>query len=200
MTIDLVLKKKVSAIVLASGFSRRMGEQEKLLLPVGEKTMLGHLLDTILDTTLFQEIILVAREPKVIEEGAKRNIRTIKNDQADEGISASIRKGIEAATGNYYMFFVADQPFLEAKHIQILYDAIEDEKIICPRAERASGNPCIFPKKFREKLLALKDEEGGKQVIKSQAKDVKYIDIVDPEALRDIDDYEQYKRMRNDTT
>ena len=63
----------ISAIILASGYSRRMGKN-KLLLKYEGKSLIEHTIDTILQCD-FSEVILVAREEEIIEIGKKNRIK-----------------------------------------------------------------------------------------------------------------------------
>ena len=52
----------MTAIVLAAGLSRRMGEVNKLLLPFGKKTILETTLDNILSSNI--EVVLIVIDRK----------------------------------------------------------------------------------------------------------------------------------------
>ena len=52
----------MTAIVLAAGLSRRMGEANKLLLPFGKKTVLETTLDNILSSNIEVVLIVIGHE------------------------------------------------------------------------------------------------------------------------------------------
>ncbi|MDF2672895.1 MAG: hypothetical protein K0R09_1160, partial [Clostridiales bacterium] len=60
----------LNAIIMASGFSNRMGSS-KLLLTYKDKTLIEHILDKVIDCG-FHDIILVARNKEILNMG---NIR-----------------------------------------------------------------------------------------------------------------------------
>ena len=178
---------------MASGYSRRMGGQDKLMLPIAKKPMIAHVLDQLIEAACFYEILLVARRRAVMAEGEKRGVTVIQNPAAHQGMSASIREGLQKAEGDCYMFLPGDQPFLKAKHLRMLCQKANQDQIICPRYKNTPSSPCIFPKKFREQLLSLRGEEGGKRIMQSCQSAVLYVDIEEEKALLDLDDPAQFQ-------
>lgn len=192
----------VSAIILASGYSKRMG-RDKLLLKYRGKTLIQHTIDTILKYE-FLEVILVGREEEIIQIGNKNGIKVIKNDNAVKGISESIKLGVmQAMKTNGFMFFTADQPFLDIDIIKkLVYKFIENlDCIIVPQFEGRRGNPVIFPYNLKEDFLKLQGDVGGKTIINKYFNKVKFVEINDGTKLFDIDtnaNYEYILKLKGD--
>jgi len=184
----------ISAIILAAGYSRRMGKN-KLLLKYRGKTLIQNTIDTILKFG-FSEVILVAREEAIIETGIRNGLKVVKNQNANKGISESIKLGVMHGTETEgYMFFTADQPFL---HIDTIKELIHEFKgnsssIIVPISDGRRGNPTIFPYSFKEEFLKLQGDIGGKTIINKNIEKVKLVDIGDSWQLFDIDTNENYE-------
>lgn len=184
----------ISAIILASGYSRRMGAN-KLLLKYKGKTLVQRTIDTI-QKCGFSEVIVVAREQEIIEIGNKNDIKVIKNENADKGISESIKLGVvHAEETEGYMFFTADQPFLDMDTVKgLIQKFIENpDYIIVPRCEGRRGNPVIFPHRLKEDFLQLQGDVGGKVIINKYLNKVKFLEIQDSTRLFDIDTNENYE-------
>jgi molybdenum cofactor cytidylyltransferase len=146
----------ISAIILASGYSRRMG-QNKLLLKYKGKSLIEHTIETILQCG-FSEVILVGREEEVIEIGNRYGLKVIINENAVKGISESIKLGVgNAKETDGFMFFMADQPFLDVDTVKGLNKEFEENSgcIIIPRFDGKRGSPVIFPCIFKEDFLIL---------------------------------------------
>ena len=88
------------------------------------------------------------------------------NTQARKGQSFSIRLGIERSTADQAMLCVADQPYLRLHTFKKLLELADGEHIICVTCQGILRNPAIFPRKYYKELLALSDEQGGKQILK----------------------------------
>ncbi len=62
----------VNAVIMASGYSTRMGKN-KLMLPFKGKPIIEHVIDAIKECK-FNEIILVGQEKEVLDIAKKKNI------------------------------------------------------------------------------------------------------------------------------
>ncbi len=109
----------VTAIVLAAGLSRRMGEVNKLLLPFGEKTVLETTLDNILSSNIEVVLIVIGHEApqvkKVLDDYLRRNTKfrrkffIVENPDFEKGMTTSIQAGVKASQ-NIYPTFHNSQP------------------------------------------------------------------------------------------
>lgn len=185
----------ITAIIMASGFSRRIGER-KLLLKINNKPIVEWVIDLV-DTINFHEEILVYRDKEIEAIGKKRGFKTVFNDKAIEGMSSSMKLGILNSSKKIdgYIFFTADQPFLDVKAIEKLMDSFYQGKgsIIVPRFEGQRGNPVIFHSKWRESLLDVKGDKGGRDIIKNNLNEVYFLDISSARQGMDIDTWEDYR-------
>lgn len=186
----------ICAIILASGYSRRMGKN-KLTLRYRGKSLIEYTIETILQCG-FSEVILVAREEEIIEIGNRNGLKVIKNENAAKGISESIKLGVmQAAQTDGYMFFTADQPFLDIDTVKGLIHEFR-EKVACiiiPRCEGKRGSPVIFPYRFKAELLKLHGDVGGKVIINKNIDSTRFVEIQDSMKLFDIDTNEDYENI-----
>lgn len=186
---------KISAIIMASGLSERMGKN-KLLLDLKGKKIYQYVYD-LMDEISFDEVILVSSYDELLAEAEKRGYKAIYNDNNIVGKSASIKLGVNnAKKDNALMFFVADQPLLTAETVRKLIEAYEEKQYITyPRTEKRRGAPVIFPASYREGLLGLEYDEGGMLLVKGEDKNEVMID--DVKELWDIDTYNNLEEIEN---
>ena len=97
-----------------------------------------------------------------------------------------------AKTEDYYMFAVADQPYLKSQSVIKLIDKVLENKgnmrlAFSLRCGDAVGNPCVFHSSLIPQLLSLEGDKGGRSVAKKH--DCVYVDIADERELMDIDTY-----------
>ena len=116
---------------------------------------------------------------------------------SEKGISYTIKAGIMAVqeqkkTGmqDYYMFAVADQPYLKSQSVIKLIDKVLENKgnkrlVFSLCCGDAVGNPCVFHSSLISQLLSLEGDKGGRSVAKKY--DCVYVDIADERELMDID-------------
>ena len=127
---------------------------------------------------------------------------------SEKGISYTIKAGIMAVqeqkklkkssevthhtaeTEDYYMFAVADQPYLKSQSVIKLIDKVLENKgnmksVFSLRCGDTVGNPCVFHSSLIPQLLSLEGDKGGRSVAKKY--DCVYVDIADERELMDID-------------
>lgn len=186
----------MNGIILASGFSKRMGKN-KLLMSFGEEVILQKIIREIKQSNI-SKLILVAREESVIKLGIEEGIEVVKNKFADFGQSQSIRLGLDKVElYNNFMFFCGDQPFIDCYSINKLIDFSLKFKdsIIIPRVKDKVGSPVIFPRLLKSELESLEGDVGGRKVIKDNQDKVKYVDLNNELFLQDIDTLEDYMKF-----
>ena len=108
--------------------------------------------------------------------------------------SGSLHNTVE--TEDYYMFAVADQPYLKSQSMIKLIDKALENKgnkrlVFSLRCGNTVGNPCVFHSSLIPQLLSLEGDKGGRSVAKKY--DCVYVDIADERELMDIDNLSNSK-------
>jgi molybdenum cofactor cytidylyltransferase len=187
----------VAAILMASGFSLRFGERNKLLEPFRGKALARHTLELAagLAVSFAGGIFFVVpdEETTALAEGLAGPV-VIRNRVPEKGQRESIRLGLEAAGSSpaYYMFFPCDQPFLDPVTAGLILGARERGRIVQPRCLGERGSPVLFCRSFRDELLNLGPGEHGRDIIRRRPDRLITINIPcrpgSPSPLTDIDD------------
>jgi molybdenum cofactor cytidylyltransferase len=93
-------------------------EQDKLLLPIEDVPVVEWVVRSAVHSRL-DECILVYRNTAVRDIGTKHGLRTVHNEYAEWGQSASVKLGVtyakQSACG--FLFLVGDQPFVQPEII-----------------------------------------------------------------------------------
>ncbi|GAA0754323.1 MULTISPECIES: NTP transferase domain-containing protein [Clostridium] len=186
----------MNGIILASGFSKRMGKN-KLLMNIGDELIIEKVIRTIKKCNI-SNIILVGREEEIINIGINEGIKTIKNNFAINGQSESIKLGLKEVDLNHnYMFFCGDQPFIDKESVNklIKVSAENSKNIIIPKFKDKTGSPIIFPISLKKELESLNGDMGGREVIKNNKDKIKYVGINNSLFLQDIDTIKEYEEF-----
>lgn len=186
--------RMIACILLASGFGRRFGSN-KLLYEIDGIPMYQYTLD-MLDTLSQQtidgqtiQVIVVSQYPSIEQHAQRLDMQAVHNADAAEGIAASVRHGVRAAQdADWLAFFTADQPDLRAETVrEFLHQAIRSGKTLASVASDGQpGNPTLFSGTWREQLLQLSGDTGGRKIMKQHPNDVFWFEIP-PRERRDWD-------------
>ena len=185
---------KITAIILASGSSKRMGK-DKLTLTYKDKRIFEYVIDLV-SKFPFDEKIIITNNNEIINYAKIKGILNYKNPRHEIGKSESIKIGIEnSKRENDYMFFVSDQPLLRIKTVKkILYHFSKNPELITyPMYEGHRGSPVIFPNKYKMELLKLTEDMGGASIIDEVNSQGVLIDNCVENI--DIDNQEDYSRI-----
>lgn len=190
----------ISAILLAAGESRRMGEFKQLLTVAG-KTFVERCVETLLASQADEVIVVTGhRESDVRPILSNRPVRFVYNPDYKKGMSASVKCGIEAADAQSTAALIAlvDQPLIEVEIVDQLIAVYRKDRplIVVPRYKGRNGHPVIMDMKLREEILSTDTSIGLKQVRDAHAEEVVYIEVASESVLIDFDLPEDYRRIK----
>lgn len=181
-------------ILLAAGFSRRFGSEDKLLqlLPDGRPIALAaaeHLIQAIPNS-----IAVVRAENKMLAtmllNAGFEVIFCQENEQEmADSLTAAIRfsSNIEAENDGF-VIALADMPFIKPETIRAVANkVVNGASIVIPTFEDQRGHPVGFSAKFSHELESLQGDEGARSIIKRYADQVFLLPTDDAGILADID-------------
>jgi molybdenum cofactor cytidylyltransferase len=199
---------QVGAVVVAAGESRRMGTP-KQLLPWGETTVLGSVVETILQSDVSEVVIVLGHEAEKVS-GALRDgtraqprVRIVVNPDYRSGMLSSVRFGVESLGGDPAGFLTAlsDQPGISPSVIKTLLDAFRrhPQRIVIPTYNGRRGHPVIFSLDLRRELEALSPDVGLRQLVWNHPELIMELPVDGQGILVDLDTPEEYQRYRPST-
>lgn len=201
----------ITGILLAAGLSTRMG-YPKQLLPFCGSTIIGTVVDTMLNSKFSEVIVVVgfcAHEIQFILQ--EKNIRIINNEDHREGMLNSVQKGVHSFDFNTrrrlmedstfndrcaFSLMLVDQPFITSDIINRVIDAYSetDKGIVLPSYDYRRGHPVIFNHRYADDILALDADSGGvRSLYDVYRNDIHYVPVDTDAVLRDIDYPKDYR-------
>jgi len=192
----------ISAILLAAGESRRMGEF-KQLLPFGNKTFVEQCVD-ILKETKVGEIIVVTghRDAEIRRVLGDRNVKYAHNPDYRLGMATSIKCGVRAVSIGSQAFLIAlvDQPQIKAETISRIIEEYKKmaPKIVVPTNDGRRGHPILLDASLKDDILQLDPEEGLRQLVHQHSESITSVDVSSRTVLEDCDFPEDYRRIIRD--
>ncbi len=196
-----IARPRVAAIVLAAGASQRMG-RPKQLLPVGDKTMLKHLVDVVRASSASPIIVVLghrASEMKAtLQEG---DVEIVVNEDWEAGLSTSVQAGLRAVAPEVQaaLFVLADQPALTAEVIAQIVEHYRRTRglIVVPTYGGRRGNPVLFDRALFPALMQVEGDQGGRSLLSRYPSKVEEVAVSSAGVLVDIDTPDDYQRLMN---
>ncbi len=191
----------VGLIILAAGASTRMGTPKQLLSYRGH-SFIRHIAEVAIASVCQPiTVVLGANAQQIKPEVSELPVQIVENQQWAEGMSASIRVGLEALLAvNQNVEAVAialcDQPFVSSPMLDQIVEAyhLTGKPIIASEYAGTLGVPALFSRILFSELMALKSTEGAKQLIKRHIHEV--FSIPFPDGAIDIDTPEDYEQLQ----
>jgi molybdenum cofactor cytidylyltransferase len=188
----------IAAILLAAGRSRRMGSQ-KLLLPFGGGTVIGHIAGEILRSPVSQTLVVVGPDAARIAEAlAGHRVTLVTNPDPDGAMLSSVRCGLRALPADCEAVLVAlgDQPTLTADLVGRMLDAFRTagRGIVVPVHGGTRGHPILFSMRYRQEVLTRHDDVGLCGLPQAHPDDVFELSVATPSVLMDMDYPEDYRQ------
>jgi CTP:molybdopterin cytidylyltransferase MocA len=179
---------KLSAVILAAGASRRMGDA-KALLEYGGETFLDRLIG-LFDEVCEQVIVVLGHDHDRIRRGAKRDATFVLNEAHQSGQLSSLQCGLRAVSaGAEGVFFTpVDVPGVSGATVRSIAAAFDGTCAVAPAFEGKHGHPVLIPARDIPEFLAAR--ESAREVMHRIA--VRFIDTSDPGVVRDVDDAADY--------
>jgi molybdenum cofactor cytidylyltransferase len=189
----------ISAIILAAGQSKRMG-QPKMLLRWGKSTVIENVISTFLNSGI-EDLIVVTGGARKLVEGmiSQYPVRTIHNANFAAGeMLSSIQCALEAlpTEAQAALIGLGDQPQVQEGTIRLICQEsrANQSSLIVPSFQMRRGHPWLVARPLWPEILALKPPKSTRDFLAGHAHEIHYVNVDTPSILADLDtpqDYEQ---------
>ena len=181
-------------ILLAAGFSRRFGAEDKLmqLLPDGRPLALAAAQNLL--AALPRTIAVVRPEATVLaallaQAGAEVVTCAVHEVEMADSLAAGVRYAAsQAEADSGYVIALADMPFIQPQTIAAVAAALVNGAVIAAPAYRQQrGHPVGFAASLRAELERLRGDEGARSVLQRHRQQIQVLEVGDAGVLSDID-------------
>ena len=192
---------RVTAVVLAAGESRRMG-QTKQLLPWGDMTVLGQTLANLAQSLVHDSLVVTGHERQAVAAiAAAQGVPTRHNpDYAAGEMLSSLQVAVRELPANRsaVLVMLADQPTVGSETVDRLLAAYWQGRgrLVAPLHHGRRGNPVIIDRDFFPELLALPPVAAPRTLLRRHPDDLYLLAVDDPAVLKDLDNPDDYRRWR----
>lgn len=189
----------ISAVILAAGQSRRMG-QPKMLLPWGTLTVIEQVITAFLNAGIEDVIVVTGSAHEQVEKvTACYPVRRIYNNNfANDEMLSSFQLGLRSVAGQSQATLVGlgDQPQAQEKSIRRVCQAYLEGKsqLVVPSFQMRRGHPWLVARPLWSELLQMGYSESLRHFLNRHADEIHYVNLDTPSILADLDTPEDYKK------
>jgi molybdenum cofactor cytidylyltransferase len=191
----------ISAIILAAGQSKRMG-QPKMLLPWGKSTVIEHVVTTFLNAGIEDLVIVTGGAREQVESAiSPYPVRKIHNNGYAAGeMLSSIQCALRAMPvgAQAALIGLGDQPQVEERSVRLICQAYAGIKsrLIMPSFRMRRGHPWLVARPLWDEILELKPPESPRDFLNRHANEIHYVRVDTQSVLADLDTQEDYQKSR----
>jgi len=189
----------VAAIVLAAGRGTRFGDEPKLLARLGGKTLVRHVVEAAVGSTVDPVIVVTGHRSEEVEASLHDlPVRVLHNASFAEGLSTSLKAGFAALPqqARAAVILLGDMPFVKADLIDALAAGWRDRggpAALVPTLNGRRGNPVVLSRDLQVEIENLSGDVGAGPILRGRP-DVVEWPTTDPAVAQDIDTKEEFSR------
>jgi molybdenum cofactor cytidylyltransferase len=189
---------RFAAIILAGGYSSRMGSL-KPLLPLWGAPVIAHGLAVFREAGVEPTVVLGYRGDEVREVLAPLRVRCVANPEFATGMYSSVVAGVRALGPEVAACFVlpADMPALRASTIARLARACTrtGASVVYPVFRGARGHPPLISSRLFPAITSGDGQGGLERVLAAHEREARELRVRDEGVVLDLDTPEDYRRV-----
>ena len=159
----------ISAILLAAGQSKRMYGENKLVKKIQGIPLIKLSVKNILASSIDELIIVLGYQKEIIKKLIDKNekIKFIFNKDFGSGMASSIKTGLNHLSEETEVFFIClgDMPMVNKNIYNLLIKSKNNKEIIVPTYKSEQGNPVLFSKSMKKKIMNIEGDVGAKKIL-----------------------------------
>ncbi|MEP2532406.1 nucleotidyltransferase family protein [Shimia sp.] len=188
---------EIKPIMLAAGLSSRIGERNKLLLPIHGVPMIQHMVATY-------RVVVTGHEVDAVKACLDRSVvQVVHNPNYSDGQQSSVACGLRAVEQAVQILIgLSDQPTLTSSDLQMLskaHKAGDAVRISIPQLDGQRGNPILVLGTPRDRLLA-DPRSPRRKFIRANPDHVQFHALTSCGFYADVDTPEAYDAATVDNT
>jgi molybdenum cofactor cytidylyltransferase len=194
----------ISAVILAAGESKRMG-QPKMLLPWGDVTVLGQVISTYQAAGVTDVLVVTGGAREQVDGIARQHgARSVFNEQFASGeMLASLQCGlrflsVQSAGAEAALIGLGDQPQVQAGAVRQICETFRKRqaRLIVPSYQMRRGHPWLVERSLWEGLLELEPPQSARDFLNRHAPGILYVEMDTASILADLDTPQDYQNAR----
>ena len=180
----------ISAILLTAGQSKRMNGENKLTKEIQGTPLIKHSVKNIFASSIDELIVVLGHQKETIEKLINKNekIKFVFNKDFESGIASSIKTGLNNLSEKTEAFFIClgDMPMVNPNIYNQLIKSINKKEIIVPTNKGQQGNPVLFAKSMKEKIINISGDVGAKKILELNKNKILNVEVGNQSIRKDF--------------
>ncbi|CCO09208.1 nucleotidyltransferase family protein [Desulforamulus hydrothermalis] len=194
-------KEKIAALILAAGFSSRMGTF-KPLLQLGNITIIERVVTTFRCAGITDiKVVIGHRASEMRKVLYTLPVDAIENRDYARGMFSSVKAGVKAIKPGADAFFLlpTDIPLIQPRTLDQIVQAFQSHRagVIYPCFDGERGHPPLISTFYIEKILSWSGEGGLRSLMRGWETESMDLEVNDQWILMDMDTPEDYHRIQD---
>ena len=189
----------ISAILLAAGQSKRMNGENKLTKEIQGIPLIKHSVKNILASSIDELIVILGYQKEVIEKIIDKNerIKFAFNVNYENGMASSIKTGLNNLSEKTEAFFIClgDMPMVNQGVYNQLIKSKNNKEIIVPTYKGQQGNPVLFNKSMKEKVIDISGDVGAKKILELNKDKILNLEINDQSIAKSLNTQDDFSSL-----
>ena len=180
----------ISAILLAAGQSKRMVGENKLTKEIKGIPLIKLSIKNILASSIDELIVILGYQKEIIEKIIDKNkrIKFVFNGNFENGMASSNKTGLSNLSEKTEAFFIClgDMPMVNSDIYNQLIQSKNNKEIIVPTYKGQQGNPILFSKSIKEKIMTIQGDVGAKKILELNKNKILNVEVGDQSIRKDF--------------
>jgi len=171
----------------------------KQLLPLGNKPVISHCLDTLIASEINDIVVVLGRHRADILRSLgplPNQVKIAYNDIPESEMAESVRVGLGElnSSSSGILVCLSDHPMVSRETIKTLIGIHREdpEKILIPNYRGTRGHPTLFPSRLVREVLT---GHTLREIISRHPEKARYLEVQDEGVILDLDTMEDYKKL-----
>ena len=189
----------ISAILLAAGQSKRMNGENKLTKEIQGTPLIKRSVKNILASSIDELIVVLGYQKEIIEKIIDKNekVKFVFNKNFESGIASSIKIGLNHLSEKTEAFFIClgDMPMVNHNIYNQLIKSKDNKEIIVPTYKGQQGNPVLFNKSMKEKIIGITGDVGAKKILELNKDKILNLEINDQSITKGFNTQDDFSSL-----
>jgi molybdenum cofactor cytidylyltransferase len=160
-----------------------MNGENKLTKKVRGTPLIKYSVKNILASSIDELIIVLGYQKEIIEKLIDKNgkIKFVFNKNFKSGMASSIKVGLNhiSTEGEAFFICLGDMPMVNHNIYNQLIKSKNNKEIIIPTYKGKQGNPVLFSKSMKDKIMTIDGDNGAKKIIEKNENKIFNLEIDD---------------------